>query len=135
MHVRHFRLFALAACSATIALVWALPALAHPAHATATVTVAAGKPTEFGFTLSAKSVKAGSVTFKVTNKGKINHDFEICSSNKGGTAITCAGKKTPTLKPGKSATLKVTLTKGKHEYLCTQPGHAAAGMKGVLTVT
>ena len=28
----------------------------------------------------------------------------------------------------------MTLAKGKHEYLCTVPGHAAGGMKGVLGV-
>jgi uncharacterized cupredoxin-like copper-binding protein len=37
---------------------------------------------------------------------------------------------------GKSATLTVTLKKkGRYEYLCTAPGHAAGGMKGILTVT
>jgi hypothetical protein len=41
----------------------------------------------------------GPVTFSVTNKGKIPHDFKI------------AGKKTPLLKPGKSAELTVTLKK------------------------
>jgi uncharacterized cupredoxin-like copper-binding protein len=29
----------------------------------------------------------------------------------------------------------VTLKKGKLSYLCTVAGHAAAGMKGKLTVT
>ena len=38
------------------------------------------------------------------------------------------------LAPGSSATLKVVFAKGKFAYLCTVPGHAAAGMKGVLTV-
>ena len=44
------------------------------------------------------------------------------------------GKVTPKLKPGKTASLTVTLKKGKASYLCTIPGHAAAGMKGVITV-
>ena len=35
-----------------------------------------------------------------------------------------------------TATLKYTFkTAGKYEYLCTVPGHAAGGMKGVLKVT
>ena len=58
----------------------------------------------------------------MTNKGKSTHDFKI------------AGKKSATLRPGKSAVLAVTLKKGKAAYLCTLPGHAAAGMKGTLTV-
>ena len=135
MHFRHFRLFALAAVSASIALVWALPAFAHQSRAAGTtVTVTAGKPSEFGFQLSAKSVPHGSVTFKVTNKGAINHDFKLCT--KGGTANACAGKATAVLSPGKSATLTVTIAKaGMYEYLCTEPGHAAGGMKGQLKVT
>ena len=99
-------------------------AFGGPASATATtVAVTSGKPSEFKFTLSKKIVPKGVTTFKVTNKGAISHDFKI------------AGKKTPALKTGKTATLKVTFKKaGKFPYLCTLPGHAAAGMKGTLVV-
>jgi uncharacterized cupredoxin-like copper-binding protein len=39
------------------------------------------------------------------------------------------------LSPGQVATLTVTFTApGTYEYLCTLPGHAAAGMKGELRV-
>jgi uncharacterized cupredoxin-like copper-binding protein len=120
--------------TATVAaLAWAIPASAHTNAARATVvTVTAGKPIEFGFKLSTKSVKAGAVTFKVTNGGAIPHDFTLCS--KAGTADTCAGKKTPMLSGGASATLSVTLKAGTYEYLCGVPGHAAAGMKGQIKV-
>ena len=101
-------------------LAWALPAAAHSTGTVVSVT--AGKPSELKFTLSKKSVPAGAVTFKIVNKGILSHDFSI------------AGKTSPMIKPGKSATLKVTLKKGKAAYKCTVPGHAAAGMKGVLTV-
>jgi uncharacterized cupredoxin-like copper-binding protein len=106
-------------------LVWVLPATAKPGAAKATaVKVTAGKPTEFGFALSTKTVKHGTVTFTVTNGGTIPHDFKIM------------GKKTPMLNAGKSAKLTVTFTKaGSYPYLCTVSGHAAAGMKGVLKVT
>jgi uncharacterized cupredoxin-like copper-binding protein len=108
------------ASGAAAALAIALPATGAPGASTVTVT--AGKPSELKFTLSTKSVAKGTVTFKVTNKGKSPHDFKI------------SGKKTATLTPGKTATLKVTLKAGKASYLCTVPGHAAAGMKGTLTV-
>jgi uncharacterized cupredoxin-like copper-binding protein len=101
--------------------VLAAPALGARAHSTATaVTVTA---TEFKFKLSKLTVPHGSVTFTVVNKGKVAHDFKI------------AGKKTALIKPGKSAKLIVTLIAGKYPYLCTVPGHAAAGMKGTLRVT
>ena len=78
---------------------------------------------DLGFKLSTKKAKAGKVTFKVTNTGALKHDFWI------------AGKKTPMLSKGKSATLTVTLKKGKNPYKCTVPGHAAGGMKGTFTGT
>jgi uncharacterized cupredoxin-like copper-binding protein len=77
---------------------------------------------EFKFILSKRAAPAGIVTFVVTNRGKVQHDFKI------------AGKKSATLSPGKSTTLKLKLKKGRYPYLCTLPGHAAAGMKGVFTV-
>jgi len=95
------------------------PAFAARLQATATIKVTA---TEFKFTLSPSTVKHGTVTFMVVNKGKLAHDFKI------------AGKSTPQIQPGKSAKLTVTLKAGKYPYLCTVPGHAAAGMKGTLVV-
>ena len=89
--------------------------------AAATVTVAAS---EYKFVLSTKSAKPGTVTFKVTDKGHIQHDFEI------------DGKKTSLISPGRSATLKVTFKKaGSYPYLCTVPGHAELGMKGNFKIT
>lgn len=96
------------------------PALAGPVHRTASaVTVTA---TEFKFKLSATKVKAGVVVFTLVNRGQLPHDFKI------------GGKKTPLVPPGKRARLTVKLKAGKAPYLCTVPGHAAAGMKGTLTV-
>ena len=100
---------------------------AHPAaapqaaNATTHITVAAS---EFKFVFSKRSIPAvGTVIFTVVNKGKISHDFKI------------GGKKTPSLLPGKSATLTVKFTKkGHYAYLCTIPGHAGAGMKGTFSV-
>ena len=92
---------------------------AHRSRVTATTVAVSGK--EYKFILSRKSGPAGAYVFKFKNVGKVKHDFKI------------AGKKTPLLKPGGKATLRVTLKKGKHKYICTFPGHAALGMKGVFT--
>jgi len=111
--------------AAVAVLAWVLPAAAHETAAKATVvTVTAGKPSEFKFKLSKLSVPKGAVTFKVTNGGALPHDFKI------GT------KTTKLLSPGQSQSITVNLAKaGKFPFLCTVSGHAAAGMKGNLTVT
>ncbi len=97
------------------------PQTAHHAALLARVNVAAS---EFKFVLSKKSAKRGVVVFKVTNVGKLQHNFEI------------SGRKTKMLSHGQSATLRVTfLRKGAYPYQCTVPGHAAAGMKGVFTIS
>jgi uncharacterized cupredoxin-like copper-binding protein len=44
------------------------------------------------------------------------------------------GTVTPLVAPGQSATLRLTLDRGTFTYVCTVPGHAAAGIKGSLTV-
>jgi uncharacterized cupredoxin-like copper-binding protein len=121
---RFYRVLPAVAVAITLSAV-AAPSLVQAqvkAHAAgATVTVAAS---EFKFKLSTKSAKPGTVTFKVTNKGTVQHDFKI------------SGKKTPLISPGKSATLKVTFKKkGSYFYECTVPGHAAAGMKGNFKIT
>jgi len=119
------RVFTLGLVATAALAAWALPAMAQRTAAKATVvTVTAGKPTEFKFTLSTKTVKHGTVTFKVTSAGALPHDFKI------------NGKKTRLLSQGQSQTLVVTFAKaGKFPYQCTVTGHAAAGMKGTLTVT
>ena len=91
------------------------------AAATTTIEVKGG---EFFFRVSSKTLaKPGRVTFVFKNVGHVLHDFSI-----GGT-------KTPLIQPGKTATLALTFKKkGKFPYLCTVPGHAQAGMKGVFTV-
>ncbi len=88
--------------------------------ATTRVTVTA---TDSKFRLSRRSAPTGRVIFTVTNKGKVSHDFKI------------AGKKTPLLTPGHSATLRATFSKkGRYPYLSTVSGQAAAGMKGIFVV-
>ena len=97
------------------------PQATHTSALLARVNVAAS---EFKFVLNKKTARRGVVVFKVTNVGKISHDFEI------------SGRKTKMLSHGQSATLRVTfLRKGHYPYKCTVPGHAVAGMKGVFTIT
>lgn len=119
------RRFTLSSTLAVVAIAITLLAPAQLAsaaerHTTATtIQVRAG---EMFFRLSARSAKLGRVTFVVRNTGRMPHDFQI------------KGKKTPLIRPGRTARLVVTFRKGRYRYICTVPGHAAAGMRGVFTV-
>jgi uncharacterized cupredoxin-like copper-binding protein len=103
-----------------------------------TILVTAGKPSENKFTLSKTSaIPAGKLIFKVTNKGKLDHGFAVCTApSSSAKANSCTGKSTKSLAPGRSATLTVTVASaGKYEYLSKLPGQAAAGAKGLLSIT
>jgi len=92
------------------------------------ITVASGATSvrvtakEYKFIFVPQSVRHGTVTFRITNTGKLKHDLKI------------AGKKSRAVNPHKTTTLTVTLRKGTYKYICTIPGHAALGMKGTLVV-
>jgi uncharacterized cupredoxin-like copper-binding protein len=109
--------------SAVTAQASAGPESARTAHAVTLLKRVNVAASEFKFVLSAKTAKRGLVVFRVTNVGKIKHDFEI------------KGRKTRMLSHGQTAVLRVTFVrKGHYAYKCTVPGHAAAGMKGVFTI-
>ena len=64
------------------------------------------------------------VTLQFTNSGAAVHNFlieepEVFSGD---------------LAPGATSELVVNLPAGEYEYICSIPGHAAAGMTGTLTV-
>jgi uncharacterized cupredoxin-like copper-binding protein len=101
-----------------------LSAARRERQSTAAATTIQVRGGEFFFRLSAKSIpKPGKVTFVFKNVGHVQHDFKI------------NGKRTPLIGPGKTSRILVTFRKkGKFAYLCTVPGHAQAGMKGVFTV-
>jgi uncharacterized cupredoxin-like copper-binding protein len=108
---------------AGVAAPFAISAIGARSSTSKTVTIKV-TASEWKFSLSRRSVPTGTtVYFKVTNKGKIGHNFRI------------AGKKTPILNPGKSATLTVKFgKKGKIAFDCSVPGHARLGMKGTFGV-
>ena len=124
--MRHFTIrpmLALAAVAITaLSLVQFASARVHHVHSSATAISVSGK--EFSFKLSKKSIsRPGKVTFSFKNNGHMLHDFKI------------NGHKTPLIRPGKTAKVTVSFKKkGRYSYLCTVPGHAQAGMRGVFTV-
>ena len=125
MTTRIIRPFHALAAVALAMLALALLASAHTvAQASAASTTIRVSEKEFSIKLSKGSLtKPGTVTFEVKNAGKIAHNFKI------------NGKQTRMIQPGKTARLTVTFKKkASYHYICAVPGHAALGMKGVLTV-
>jgi uncharacterized cupredoxin-like copper-binding protein len=116
--------FMVAVLGAAMLVPGAGSALAAPSHATAAKSAISVAASNFKFKLSKASVAKGTtVTFTVKNTSTIPHNFKI------------NGKVTPLIAGGKSAKLVVKFAKaGKFPYVCTVPGHAAAGMKGSFTV-
>jgi uncharacterized cupredoxin-like copper-binding protein len=83
--------------------------------------------TEFKLTLSTGSFRAGNYTFKAVNNGRIAHSLEIT-----GPGINNA--LTPTLQPGQSADLHVTLQNGSYDLFCPIDSHKSLGMNDEITV-
>ena len=81
---------------------------------------------EFKIALSSKTAKKGPVRLVVRNAGKYPHALSIKGAG--------VSKRTPLIKPGKSAILLVTLRSGRYALWCPVPGHAAQGMKATLSL-
>jgi plastocyanin len=93
-----------------------------PSKMTVTVT-----EREYRISLSVKMVPAGTVLFVVHNTGHVAHALSV--SGRG-----LATARTPTIQPGATRTLRLTLRGGTLKLWCPIRGHAALGMKTSLTV-
>ena len=91
------------------------------------IAIAANPSGALKFDKSSLTAKAGKVTVTFTNKAPLGHNFTIETSSGATVAAT------PTFNGGVK-TVSATLKPGTYTFLCTVPGHAAAGMKGTLTV-
>jgi outer membrane protein assembly factor BamB len=65
------------------------------------------------------------VVVTVKNDGALQHDFVIAELN----------IQSPLLNSGESAQVTINAPAGEYEYICSVPGHAQAGMIGILTVS
>ena len=96
------------------------------AHATADAKTIKVTEKEFKITVTGKPA-AGADKFVIKNTGKYAHALSIA-----GPGIKT--KRTPLIKPSKSAVLTVTLKSGSYTLWCPVPGHAAEGMKTSFTI-
>ncbi len=100
------------------------------------------KAPDAGATVSLSAATGGKLAFDKKNltakAGKVTLDMRIPSSAgiAHGVAVEGQGvdKDGPTVQPGGSSKLTVTLKPGKYEFYCPVDGHKKQGMKGTLTV-
>jgi uncharacterized cupredoxin-like copper-binding protein len=104
-----------------------------------------------GMTLSSDHTKAGMVEFRVKNSSStMVHEFLILKtdlafegfpidpndpSKVDESKLKGIKELSSDLDPGKTGTLAMNVTPGRYVVFCNQPGHFAAGMHLVLTVT
>src|SRR6266542_1526735 len=80
---------------------------------------------EFKIMLASTSLKAGRITFDVTNVGTVPHDLVIAGTS----------DRTKLIAPGQTATLTAQLKPGRYELYCSVAGHKQAGMDEKVLVS
>ncbi len=86
--------------------------------------------TEFRFTLSRTTVKAGPAIVQLAIRGEDPHDLKLVKS---GTPTARAASVPETL-PGEVAEWRGKLKRGRYTLYCSLPGHKRLGMRTALTV-
>lgn len=98
---------------------------------------------EFKLTPSTRTVAAGRVTFVVTNRGKLHHEFVVLKTPTAAAKLQMDGMtavengnagKIATLVPGATKRLSLNLPRGHYVLLCNLTGHYQAGQHADLTV-
>jgi mono/diheme cytochrome c family protein len=89
------------------------------------LTIPADPSGALAFTFGKATGTPGPVTIDMPNPSPIQHNIAITGPAKG---------QGPVVGKGGTSSFQVTLKPGSYTFLCEVPGHAAAGMKGTLTV-
>jgi len=139
------------ACAATAIFMLAasIASFAATSPTTIHVTLTGEGGSDMAIKLDQSTVKAGKVTFDVTNEA-MGEDHEMVLvrlKDKNQTIPVIKDKhrvdesklksmgEVADLKPGDHGTLTATLKPGAYELMCNVKGHYEAGMHTVLTVT
>lgn len=110
-----------------LTLAFAASAAAAPTSSSSTTLHISAKAAGLAFSTTHLTARHGTVTIVMKNLSVIPHDVAI-----KGNGVSKTGK---IVAKGATSTVTATLKKGTYTFLCTVPGHAAAGMKGKLTIT
>jgi uncharacterized cupredoxin-like copper-binding protein len=81
------------------------------------------------FLIAPQNVRArrGRLTFAVTNRGRLGHNFRLRDGDGELVEVT-------TLLPGEEATASADLQPGRYKMLCTVANHEQLGMTGRIVV-
>jgi plastocyanin len=81
------------------------------------------------FLIAPQNVHAGRgrLTFAVTNRGRLGHNFRLRRADRELVEVT-------TLLPGEQATASADLEPGRYTMLCTVANHEQLGMTGRIVV-
>jgi plastocyanin len=109
----------LAGCGSTAA------ATVAPTAHVQTIKLSAAANGALRFNTTRHTARPGAIKLVLTNPASSGMPHGIAVQGHGSSSV---------VGPGKTASLTVTLKKGRYTFLCPVPGHAAAGMKGTLTV-
>jgi uncharacterized cupredoxin-like copper-binding protein len=114
-----------------------------------TVNATIGGNGEYSISLDSKSVKAGKVTFKITNKGAEEHEFVIVKTgvradklpvkngevDEDGVNELAKPLEVEDIEAGASAKLVANLEAGHYVLICNLQGHYGHGMQTAFRVT
>jgi plastocyanin len=115
-----------------VSLALVFGALAAPAQAAAPSRLLV-EATEFRFTLSRTTVKAGPAIVQLAIRGEDSHDLRLVPAGGRGRASAQPAVVAETL-PGAVAEWRGKLSRGRWTLYCSLPGHKKAGMRATLTV-
>jgi len=83
----------------------------------------------YSFGVYRTRVPTGRVRLNIHNFGEDPHDVQVRGPNGYRSSVS------PEIEPGDTLSFNVRLRRpGRYLLICLQPGHAARGMKGHLTV-
>jgi hypothetical protein len=95
---------------------------------TAAGTAVTATETEYSITFSATTFTAGTYTFNIHNTGTMPHNLNV-----NGPRV--AAVVSPTIDPGGTGRLTVTLQKGSYELWCSVDSHKQLGMDTKIQVS
>ncbi len=110
-----------------LSLVFAAPVAAAPAARSTTVLHISASASGLKYSTTKLKAPAGKVSIVMKNLSPLMHDIAI-----KGNGVNVKGK---IVGKGATSTVTATLKKGSYTFYCSVDGHAAAGMKGTLTIS